>query len=246
MRSVTARRLIVAMAFGILGALVAIALDAAIAYLRRDWTNPVGIVLVTGVAAVSGVLPLLGGSRSSRSAAAPAPPATQPRRTRRSAKRVPLLVGVLVMLVLCGGGVAAASFGTRYVGGWLTGDETGTDHLAQERTARAGDLTLTVGRVMLTRHFTKVELSATNAGETPISLPISGNCHLIPDGDRQRLEGDPLRSHWSEQVPPGQTVRGTVTFPSLPEGVSTVSISFGTIFGELRDASIAITDISLS
>jgi hypothetical protein len=41
MRSVSAGRLFKAMAFGILGSIVALVFDAAIAYLRKDWTNPV-------------------------------------------------------------------------------------------------------------------------------------------------------------------------------------------------------------
>lgn len=253
MRSVSGRRLIVGMAFGILGAFVAVALDVAIAYLREDWANPVGIVLVAGVAAASGVLPLLRADRSSRNVVEPSPPPARPSgapasgvRTRKRAKGVPVLAGVLVMLVLCGGGVAAATFGARYIGGWFTGDETGTDALAQARSATAGDLTLTVGRVILTRHFTKVEMSATNAGERTLSLPVFANCHLIPDGDHETLAGDSFRSHWPEQVPAGQTVRGTVTFPTLPDGVSTVSVSFANIIGQFGDTSITVDDITLS
>jgi hypothetical protein len=260
---VSGRRLLVAMAFGILGAIVAIALDAAIAYLRKDWANPVGIVLVAGVAAFSGLLPLLRRDRTVPGAAPTmpppamqswgaqpvpppygAPPAAVP--PRAGGKGVPVLVGVLVVLLLCGGGVGAVTFGARYIGGWVTGDEAGFDVLAEERSATAGGLTLTVHQVMVTSHYTRVELSAANDGENTVNLPIFGNCQLIPSGDRRTLDGDPFRSDWSDAVPPGQTVRGIVTFPRLPDGVDSISISFATIFGQFGDTSITIADIPLN
>jgi hypothetical protein len=266
------------MAFGILGAIVAIALDAAIAYLRKDWADPVGIVLVAGVAAFSGVIPLLRRDRPTPSTVSPPPPAqpwgaqpvpppygAQPAPpaygaqpppppyspppgvpARPAGTRVPMVVAVLVMLLLCGGGVGAVTFGARYIGGWVTGDEAGFDVLAEERSAEAGDVTLTVHQVLLTRHYTRVELSATNRGSNTINLPIFGNCQLIPSGDRRTLDGDPFRSDWSDAVPPGQTVRGIVTFPRLPDGVDSISISFATIFGQFGATSITIADVPLT
>jgi hypothetical protein len=255
------------MAFGIVGAIVAIALDAAISYLRKDWANPIGIVLVAGVAALSGVLPLLRRDRSATSAAAAPSPgpqywATQPyapppgaaaphpygppvSAPRPTGKGVPVVVGILVMLLLCGGGVGAVTFGARYIGGWVTGDEAGVDVLVEERSATAGGLTLTVHRVTLTSHYTRVELSATNDGEMTVTLPIFGNCQLIPSGDRRTLDGDPFRSDWSDAVPPGQTVRGIVTFPRISDGVDSISISFATIYGQFGDNSITVADIPI-
>ncbi len=259
MRSVSGRRLVLAMFFGILAAIVAILLDAAIAYLREDWTNPLGIALAAGVAALSGVIPLLRPEKArTPSTPAPTPPpygaqppyaqppyapppgAAQPRPRSRG---VPVIVGVLTLLLLCGGGVAAAAFGAQYLGGFLTGDQRGTDVLAEETSATEGPLTVTVHSVVVTSHFTRVELSATNTGDTPITLPIYRNCYL--NTDSATMEGDSFRSDWAETVPSGQTNRGTVVFDRLPDGVGSISISFAVVFGSFEANSLTVADVPL-
>ncbi len=287
MRSVSGGRLFWAMAIGVLGAIVAIALDAAISYLREDWTNPIGIVVTASIAAFSGLVPLLRADRRRDDASAQRPPVPSPSgpgygaaqpygspppyghqpyghpppygppaaQTRRRSKGVPLLIGVLVLLLFCGGGVAATAFGARYLGGWFTGDEKGFDVLAEERSARAGDLTLTVHSVVLTSHYTRVEMSATNGGERSLNLPIFENCQLTLHGNADRsnsvggrntLEGDPFRSDWTESVPAGQTVRGIVTFDRLPEGITSINISFSMVYGQFEGNSITIEDVPLT
>jgi hypothetical protein len=237
------------MLFGILGAIAAILLDAAIAYLREDWTNPLGIALVAGVAALSGVIPLLRPERA-RTPAVPQPNArpsgAQAHGPAQPAPRpggIPVIVGVLTLLLVCGGGVAAAAFGVQYLGGWLTGDEAGSDILAEETSATNGPLTVTVHSVVVTDHFTRVELSATNGGDIPIILPVYRNCYL--DTGVATMQGDPSRSEWAETVPAGQTTRGTVVFDRLPDGVESISISFAIVVGTFDTRSLAVADVPL-
>lgn len=269
MRSVSAGRLVKAAAFGILGAVVAMILDAAISYLRKDWTNPVGIALVAGISALSGVVPLLQRERPSPASQLAAPPpapqqaGAQPygpppygaypydpaAPARPARKGLPLLIGVLVLLVFCGGGVAGVTYGAQYFGGWITGDERGFDVLAQQQSASSGPLKLTVQSVTLTSHFTKVALTADNAGTIPINLPLYENCQLTASGDRRTLGADSFRSDWNQSVPPNGTVYGTVVFPRLPDGAATVSISFSVIYGlsgPSGPASITVADIPLN
>jgi hypothetical protein len=271
MRSVSGRRLFLAMFLGIVGAVVAILLDSAIAYLREDWSNPLGIALAAGVAALSGVIPLLRPERS-RTPDAPAPTAppwgAQPyggpspghaapygappqyappqygaSQPRPKSHGIPALVGVLILLVLCGGGVAAAAIGAQYLGGFITGDESGTEWLAEETSAVDGPLTVTVHSVLVTRNFTRVELSAANSGDSSITLPVFHNCYL--NTDRNTMEGDAFRSDWAESVPAGGTTRGTVVFDRLPDGVESVSLSFSTVFGSFDINSLTVADIRL-
>jgi hypothetical protein len=265
MRSVSGRRLFLAMFLGVVGAIVAILLDAAIAYLREDWSNPLGIALAAGVAALSGVIPLLRPEKSTTPTAPPVgggqpyggpapgyalPPGAHPPRHAPAtgsypsrSRGVPIVVGVLTLLFICGGGVAAAAFGAQYLGGWVTGDQQGVEWLAEETSATDGPLTVTVHSVVVTSHFTRVALSASNAGDSPIMLPVFHNCYLN-DG-RATMEADTFRSDWAESVPAGQTTRGTVVFDRLPNGVESISLSFSVVFGSFDTNSITVADIRL-
>jgi hypothetical protein len=293
MRSVSAGRLVKAMAFGILGSIVALVFDAAIAYLRKDWTNPVGIVLVGGVAAISGVVPLLqGDGNGAAPTAAPlqpsgpppsgptaygtasygpppgappgypappypqpgsvppygaTPPIVQPRAKRRG---LPVLLGVLILLVVCGGGVAGVTYAAQYVGSLVTGEESGTNVLVEPQSATVGALTLTVKAVTLTAHYTRVDMTAANGGSSELTLPVFDNCQLnSPDGPT--LSGDEFRSHWTQSIPAGQSVTGTVVFSRLADGTATIAISFSVIYGMFAEggggpASITVSNIPLS
>jgi hypothetical protein len=173
---------------------------------------------------------------------APAGPTPQMHPHRRNAA-LSALVAVLVVMVACGGGGFAITAGVRYATGWLTGSETGTDRLVQPASARAGALTLTVQRVVYTSHFTRVELLASNAGDT-VSLPLFGNC-VLSGGDGTTLRADANRSDWSETLPAGGTQRGTVTFGgNLPDGVTRASLSFSHVF-VLGGGSITVSNIML-
>jgi hypothetical protein len=185
-----------------------------------------------------------------RSAQPPYPPA-QPTRpphmstpVRRRSRGTPALVAILVALVVCGGGGLAITTGARYVVGWVTGKEDGTDRLVQAASARSGNVTLTVNRVLSTSHFTRVELTVQNSGSDSVTLPVYGNC-TFTGAEGTVLAADPFRSQWSETVPPGALQRGTVTFSGkLPDEVARASLSFSHVF-VLGGGAITVSGIAL-
>jgi hypothetical protein len=275
MRRIRGGQLAKAMLFGALGTLLGVAINAALDYARQDWTNPIGIAVVAVLASVSGVIPLLqvdrtetvppmgrgtvypsgppaygqatvpryGGPPSVYPQSPPLGPA-QPAARRRGG--APLLVAALVLLVLCGGGAAGATYGVKFLGGLLTGDERGTDLLVSPASGQAGPLTLTVDKVERTRHFTRVHLSATNSGDEIPKLVV-GFCQLTGGGTT--MKPDPFKSDWPEDVPPGRAgVGGWLVFSEhLPADTTSASLTFTTIFGTLRgdQRSIAVEDIPL-
>jgi hypothetical protein len=175
------------------------------------------------------------------------PPVVQQRPRRRG---LPVLLGVLIMLVVCGGGVAGVTYAAQYVGSFVTGEETGTNVLVTPQSATVGALTLTVKAVTLTAHYTRVDMTAANAGNSEISLPVFDNCQLnSPNG--RTLSGDEFRSHWTQSIPAGQTVSGTVVFSRLADGTGTIAISFSVIYGMFAGgaagpASITVSNIALA
>jgi hypothetical protein len=121
--------------------------------------------------------------------------------------------------------------GVRYVVGYITGNEPGTERLIKPVTASAGGLTLTVESVEHTAHFTRVRLAARNNTRAALSLPLFGNCVFVGD-DGSTLETDPFRSRWSETMAPGSVQRGAVIFNGHPSGsVTRASLNFAQIFG---------------
>jgi hypothetical protein len=175
------------------------------------------------------------------------PPLVQQRAKRRG---LPALLGVLIMLVVCGGGVAGVTYGAQYVGSLVTGEETGTNVLVAPQSATVGALTLTVKAVTLSAHYTRVDMTAANAGTSELNLPVFDNCQLNSPNN-PTLTGDDFRSHWTQSIPAGQTVSGTVVFSRLAGGTSTIAISFSVIYGIFAvggggPASITVPNIPLS
>jgi hypothetical protein len=148
------------------------------------------------------------------------PPA--PRRRGKSLGAV-----ILICVVVCGGGVFAATLGVRYAVGWISGEESGPERLVSQAEGSAADLTLTVESVQSTTHFTRVQVTARNDGDLAVTLPLFSNCTLVGD-DGTSLQADDFRSDWSQSVPTGGfPQRGTITFVGqLPESVSEVRLSF--------------------
>ncbi len=247
---VSPRRLVKAMAFGVLGAAVSLALNAAISYLREDWSNPLGIGLAVALASITGVIPQLQEEKTPPQPPPPPPyqapyyPSSWPPVPPKPAPtRMPVLVAVLVLLLICGGGAGAVALGMQYVGGLATGDEDGVDVLVAEKSAKAGALTLTVHHVVLTAHFTRVEMSAANSGTTSLTLPVYGYSQLTVQGGTT-LKGDAFRSDWPETVPAEGLVRGNVNFGRLAAGTTRINVSFTQIFGP-GGGSITVRDIVL-
>ena len=252
MRRVSGRQLAIAAAFSVIATFIAVGLSVAIEFFRKDWSSPVAVVAVVALASISGVLPLFKKDDNDRNDRRPPPrpdgrPTYPPRlpqgRDTRRRGPLPLVVAALFVLVFCGGGAAAATYGVQWAGGFITGHEDGTDVLVSRTQERSGDLTLAVTRVALTRHFTRVEMTASNSGSQSLGLPVYRNCQLNPAGGAT-IEADAFRSDWPESVPPGGLVTGTVVFKRLPDGVTSASLSFATIFG-LGAGAITVSDISL-
>lgn len=151
----------------------------------------------------------------------------------------PVWTAVLVVFVLVGAGGYAAAAGVRYVAGYMSGNEPGTDVLARPASQSAAGVTLTVNEVLRTRHFTRVEIAVRNTGTESVSLPLFGNCTLV-GADGTVLEADSFRSDWSDTIPPGGAQRGTVTFEGrLPPNVTGATLSFSHVF-RLRGGSVSV------
>ena len=93
----------------------------------------------------------------------------------------------------------------------------GADVLAQPVTKTVGGLRLTVNHVYYPRHFTRVAVLATNAGNDSVSLPLFGCCVFAGQGGKT-LQADAFRSDWSDTLPPGVPSSGTITFSRQATG----------------------------
>jgi hypothetical protein len=150
------------------------------------------------------------------------------------------VAAIIVILLL-----VASVFAVRFAFGYVTGREPGVDRLVKPVSARNGALTLTVDKVEVTRHFTRVEMSAKNTGRDALSLPVFSNAQLT--AGRQTKSGDAFASDWPDNVPPGSTVSGVVVFRMVVGPTTTrASVSFATIFGSLSTrGSVVIKSVPL-
>lgn len=136
-----------------------------------------------------------------------------------------------IILLVIGVGGFALTFGVRYVVGYITGNESGTERLVQSATGSADGLTLVVESFVATDHFTRLEVAARNDSDISLTLPLFKNCLLV-GADGTTLEADPFRSRWSDSIAPGGLQRGSITFPGhIPTRVSEARLVFSTIFG---------------
>ncbi len=142
---------------------------------------------------------------------------------------LPALAAVLAALLVLGVAGYGAAVGVRYAVGRITGNERGVERLAAPRSGKSGRVTVTVTSVVHTPHFTRVGLTVSNGEEQPATLTVFHNC-VVSAGD-VTLQADPFRSGWTEEVPPGSTQHGTVTFPGhLPDGEVSAQLSFLDVF----------------
>ena len=167
---------------------------------------------------------------------------TYPSRPVKSAPRSrPLIVTALVTLLLLGGGGWLLAAGASYAVGYFSGNEEGTQRLAQQVVTEAQGVTVTVLGVQSTAHFTRVEIHVRNGTSNSMSLPLFHNAILTgPDGTT--FDADAFRSSWQPEIPPGGQRKGTINFESqLPESGGTVSLSFVTVFMQGFDGPRSIT-----
>lgn len=154
--------------------------------------------------------------------------------------------GMWLVVVLA---IAILVFGTgwithaaRFVIGYVTGNEHGSEQLRSSAIGRAGDLTLIVDSVTRTRHFIRVGVVARNDSGATLTMHLGSLCQLAGD-DGTPLTADP-RSHWSDELPPGSKRRGNLVFEGhLPRSVRRASLTFTSIYG--GPASITVPDIRL-
>jgi len=119
----------------------------------------------------------------------------------------------------------------RYVVGYATGNEPGTERLVRPAHNVVNRLRLTVDSVEQTRHFTRVHLTAHNDASGEIALPLFGNC-TFHGSDDTTLKADPFRSDWSESIPSQSRQGGTVIFKGhVPDDVTRADLRFAVMFG---------------
>lgn len=195
-----------------------------VASFLTEWTGALSWLVVPAVAVVGAMITAVIEAYGSA-----AGPVTEPS-TPRGRNGTPLGVALLVALPVVGLGGWAVTEGVRYGVGYITGNESGTDRLAEPALVGKEGLTLTVEGVIYTDHFTRVELVASNETGNSLSLPLTGFCSLVGD-DGTTLDADSFKSQWSETLAPGSRQRGTVTFNGhLPDSVTEASLHFSTVF----------------
>jgi hypothetical protein len=147
----------------------------------------------------------------------------QPVRTTRL--DVPVITAMIVVLLGVGIGGFALTGGLKYVAGYITGKESGADHLIKPVAKTSAGLTVTVENVTYTSHFTRVEVAVKNDGQQSVTLPLEGNA-AFTGSDGNSLQADGFRSQWTDKIPAGATKQGTITFKGhLPEGLTAATLT---------------------
>ncbi|MFB9356685.1 hypothetical protein [Actinoplanes nipponensis] len=166
------------------------------------------------------------------------PHAPPPRPRSSGSGRAVIAVVVVTVLIV-------SIFAVRFAFGLITGRETGVDRLVEPVSATNHALTLTVDRVEVTAHFTRVSMSASNGGGDALTLPIYSNCQMTVD--RTTTSASTIASQWPQNVPPESTISGVVVFRFVIPGDATkASLAFSTIFGSLSTrGSIVVRNIPL-
>jgi len=138
---------------------------------------------------------------------------------------VPIITAMIVVLLGVGVGGFALTGGVKYAAGYITGKESGADHLIKPVAKTSDGLTVTVENVTYTSHFTRVEVTVKNDGQQSVTLPLDGNA-AFTGSDGNSLKADGFRSQWTDNIAAGATKRGTVTFKGhLPEGLNAASLT---------------------
>ncbi|MEU8222168.1 FHA domain-containing protein [Kribbella sp. NPDC048915] len=146
-----------------------------------------------------------------------------PRRTSRL--DVSVLIAIAVVLVGVGVGGFAVTAGAEYVGGYLSGNESGEDRLLEPIAKTDAGITVTVENVTYTSHFTRVQVKLANAGKHAITIPLDGTTFTAADGTA--LHADTGRSAWPSQITANGSADGTITFKGhLPDSAAAAVLTF--------------------
>jgi hypothetical protein len=202
-----------------------------------DWTG-IGPWLAAPLVGMVAALVDVGKQAATRDAivattpvpAAATSPAADTGRVSPPKRRVPIVVGVAVAVLLIGGGGLAIAYGVATATAFITGNQSGTERLVGGPVeVDVQGVTTTVRSVEHTQDFTRVEITVQNGLPNTISLPVFGNATLTADGTT--LGADPFRSSWNETIAPGQPSSGVLVFGGhLPPGETTAALSFATVF----------------
>jgi hypothetical protein len=159
-----------------------------------------------------------------------------------------LPAALFAIVLILGVGGFAATLGIRYVVGYISGNEPGTDRLVQSVAIEAQGLTVRVTKFEETRHFTRLTVTVRNHVGKSLSLPLFKNC-VVVGGNGTTLEADAFRSDWSESIAAGARQSGTITVTGhLPAGVRRASLAFSTVFEQGFEGpdTIRVTGLRLS
>lgn len=229
----------------------------AIGFVTAGSVSPVLVALtVVVVSVVSGLAVALlprgqgGEPPSSRPPSRPSAPGYPPYEppVRRPVRTVSVTAVILVILLLCGGVGAAATYGVQWAMGEVReridpASEPGEQRLLRPATASAGNLTLTVTGVEVTSRVTKVKVTAANRGDESIGLPLFGNCTFSVGG--RTLQAAAQHSDWATTVGADAQVTGTIVFTGTPPATAaTASLTFADIF-VLGGGSVTVRRIEL-
>lgn len=161
----------------------------------------------------------------------------------RAAGRLDVSIVVAIVVVLVGVGVGgfALTAGAEYVGGYLTGNESGEARLIKPVAKTVDGLTVTVQNVTYTSHFTRVDLLVKNTGGQAVKLPLKGNA-TFTGAEGNALRADASRSQWPGSIPAGGSEHGTITFTGhLPDATTAAALTL-----KSGDTDVAVSGIVLT
>jgi hypothetical protein len=217
------------LAIAAVGALVGLIVNSAASFFT-NWTNAapwfaapfIAVAVAVAQASVSAV-----GERGAEPVYPPS--AGHSVRVYRSGTSLPVVVAAILAL---GALALVATAGVRYAVGWYTGNERGSERLAQIADGGSEGLGITVSSLEHTSHFMRAEVALTNGTGITISLPLFGFCTLTSD-DGTTLQADAFRSDWSESLGPGGKTKGVIIFPGhLPDGARDATLAWSTVFAQ--------------
>jgi hypothetical protein len=164
---------------------------------------------------------------------------------RTEGRGLPVPLAVFVVLLLCGAGGAAGTYGVqrgvREARLYLDpASVRGTQRLPEPRSMTEGPLTLTVTGVEVNSRFTIVRMEATNSSDEMLRLPVADFAHLaLPDGTT--FAGDPRTSRWPEALPARGFIRGYVVFVGvIAPGAALATVGFTQVFSTRGPRSIGV------
>ena len=218
-------------------------LTAFLTELTPTWTWFIGPIIGLAVTLATEILNYYRKDSSS----SPQQPVNNYHSRRRPVPRRPLAATLIIIALALGGGGWLVTTGVSYAIGYVSGNENGVPRLEQQVVQEVEGVTVTVLSVDSTPHFTRVEIRVDNETTNSLSLPFYQNVTLTAP-DATTFDADAFRSNWKPEIAAGGSRKGTLNFESqLPQGATTVSLNFVSVFlhGFDGPASITVPGITL-